>query len=110
VLIEPVQGRHQVRSMAIVRLGQIGVNSSIAGSAVFDFTPKGSVIGETGSRSMAEEIPAAEFRAQIALVRAAKDAIRNPSPSTLGALRSTRAALDSLQPPTERTSPSHTAS
>jgi len=67
--------------------------ASIAGSPLFGQAPKGDVLGETSSHSMAEEIPGAVLRAQIALVRAAKTAVQDPSPSTIEGLRTCSASL-----------------
>jgi hypothetical protein len=72
---------------------------SVVGSAVFGTSSKGSVIGETGSNPIAEEVPASVFRAQIDLVKAAKAAVTGPSPSSLEGLRAASAALASAQPP-----------
>jgi len=67
--------------------------ASIAGSPLFGQAPKGDVLGETSSHSMAEEIPGAVLRAQVALVRAAKIAVQDPSPNTLEDLRTCSASL-----------------
>ena len=61
--------------------------ASILGSPIFGQAPKGAVLGETGSHSMAEEVPSTVVQAQIALVRAAKTTIRDPSPEAIGELR-----------------------
>lgn len=39
--------------------------------------PRSWVIGATSDTSTAEDVPSAEFKAQVALVKAAKDAIRD---------------------------------
>ncbi len=67
--------------------------ASIVGSPLFGQAPKGDVLGETSSHPMAEEIPGAVLRAQVALVRAAKIAVRDPSPNTLEDLRTCSASL-----------------
>ena len=68
-------------------------DSSTIGSAALGYSTKGSIVGETSSVSAAREIPGAELRAQIALVRAAKDEVRAPSAGTLAELRAAREAL-----------------
>ena len=67
--------------------------SSSIGSAAFGYSTKGTVIGETSSGSAAEEIPGAELRAQMVLIKAAKDDVRAPSSDTLSALRAASHAL-----------------
>ncbi len=71
--------------------------SSTIGSAAFGYSTKGSVIGETSSVSAAEEIPGAELRAQMALVKAAKDEMRAPTAETLAELRAARHALAAVR-------------
>ncbi len=71
----------------------------IVGSAVFGTSSKGSVIGETSLNPMAEELPGSVLRAQVALVRAAKDAVTSPGTTTLESLRSASEALAALRPP-----------
>ena len=44
-----------------------------------------------------EQVVAAEFQAQVTLVRAAKDEVRDPSPGALEALRSASAALTEVR-------------
>jgi hypothetical protein len=63
----------------------------IVDSPLFGQAPKGAIVGQTSSHSMAEVVPAAVFGAQIALVRAAKHAVVDPSPGALADLR--KAAL-----------------
>jgi hypothetical protein len=79
--------------------------SSIVGSPIFGRAPKGAVLGETGSHSMAEEVPSAVVQAQIALVRSAKTTIRDPSPTAFGELR---AANDILAGMDRRSGPAET--
>ncbi len=71
--------------------------SSIVGSAVYGFTAKGSVLGETGRNPVAAQIPSSVLQAQIALVKAAKAAVTDPSPATLAALHAASADLGSVQ-------------
>jgi hypothetical protein len=71
--------------------------SSTIGSAAFGYSTKGSVIGETSSVSAAQEIPGAELRAQMALVKAAKAEVRAPSAETLAELRAARRALAAVR-------------
>jgi hypothetical protein len=67
--------------------------ASVVRSPLFGQTPKGDVLGETSNTPMAEEVPGAVFRAQVALVRAAKAAIQNPGQGSLETLRAASAAL-----------------
>jgi hypothetical protein len=71
---------------------------SVVDSAVFGFTSKGRVIGETSQNPLAEELPGSLFRAQVLLVKAAKAAVTDPGPSTLDGLRSASSSLAALQP------------
>ena len=73
--------------------------SNLGGSAVFGFTPKGSVIGETGQYPLAEELPGSVLRAQVTLVKAARAAVTGPGPTTFDALRTASLSLTSMQPP-----------
>lgn len=78
--------------------------SSIVGSAAFGLSAKGSVIGETSSTSATEEISGAELRAQILLIRAAKQEVSAPTPQTLTELRAANRALATvrgLDPPAD---------
>lgn len=72
---------------------------SVVGSAVFGFSPKGSVIGETSRNPIAEELSASVLRAQVTLVKAAKAAVTAPGAPTLDTLRTASSALAALQPP-----------
>jgi hypothetical protein len=71
--------------------------SSTIGSGAFGYSTKGSVIGETSSVSAAEEIPGAELRAQMGLVKAAKDEVRAPRAETLARLRAAQHALAAVR-------------
>jgi hypothetical protein len=71
--------------------------SSTIGSAAFGYSTKGSVIGETSSVSAAQAIPGAELRAQMALVKAAKDEVRAPTAETLAELRAAQHALAAVR-------------
>ncbi len=63
-----------------------GYGSSVIGSAALGYASKGAVFGETGLDSVVDDVPGAELNAQLALVRAAKDEVRGPTPDTLTAL------------------------
>jgi len=65
---------------------------SVADSAMFGFSSKGSVIGETRSVPLVEVIPSDRFELQVALVRAAKREVAAPTPQSMDALRAARAA------------------
>jgi hypothetical protein len=49
--------------------------------------PRSELIGATSDTSTGEDVPGAEFKAQVALVKAAKEAIRNPTTEARSALR-----------------------
>ena len=49
--------------------------------------PRSWVIGATSDTSTAEDVPSAEFKAQVALVKAAKDAIRDTTAEAQSALQ-----------------------
>jgi hypothetical protein len=66
---------------------------SILDASIFGQAPKGAVLGETSSHSMAEEVPGDVLRAQIALVRAAKAVVRDPTPSAIDELRTVSTSL-----------------
>jgi len=66
--------------------------SSVAGSAVFGFSSKGSVIGETRSVPLVEDIPSDQFELQVALVRAAKREVVASTPQSMEDLRAARKA------------------
>lgn len=55
--------------------------------------PRSSVVGATSDSSMGEELPSTEFQAQIALVKAAKNAVTRLTPDTLADLRAASDAL-----------------
>jgi hypothetical protein len=74
--------------------------NSIVDSAVFGITTKYSVVGETSSPPIADEVAGVELGAQMTLVKAAKDEARGPTPDTLAALRTAWAAPCALRPPT----------
>ena len=48
--------------------------------------PRSWLIGATSDTSIGEDVPGAEFKAQVALVKAAKDAIRDPTAEAQSAL------------------------
>jgi hypothetical protein len=71
-----------------------------------------SVVGATSASSMGEELPATEFQAQVALVKAAKNAVTRLTPDTLADLRAARKTLATwvmtpvvVEPMTTGTSP-----
>lgn len=80
-------------------------DNSIVDSAVFGITTKFSVVGETSGSPIAEEIEGVELRAQMTLVKAAKDEVRGPTADTLTALRTAWAAWCALQAPASDPAP-----
>ncbi len=49
--------------------------------------PRSPLIGATSDTSTGEDVPSAEFKAQVALVQAARNAIRDPTAEAQSALR-----------------------
>ena len=49
--------------------------------------PRSPVIGATSAASTAQDVPSAEFKAQVALVKAARNAIRDPTAEAQSALQ-----------------------
>ncbi len=49
--------------------------------------PRSELVGATSDTSTGEDVPGTEFKAQVALVKAAKNAIRNPAAEAQSALR-----------------------
>lgn len=66
---------------------------SVIGSGAVGYASKGEVFGETSIDSVVDEVSSAELNAQVALVQAAKNEVRSPSPATLAALQSAQADL-----------------
>ncbi len=66
---------------------------SVIGSAALGYASKGEVLGETSIDSVVDEIPASELNAQFALVKAAKEEVRGPTPDTFSSLQFATAAL-----------------
>ena len=69
----------------------------VTNTASWGVDPKGTVIGETGSFPIAEDVTGADLNAQIELVKAAKQVVLNDTPQTLRALTQARAALDATR-------------
>jgi hypothetical protein len=64
-----------------------------SGAFTFGSAPSLAIVGDATDNPIVEQVVAAEFQAQVTLVRAAKDEVRDPSPRALEALRSASAAL-----------------
>ena len=71
--------------------------AGVTNTASWGIDPKGTVIGETGSFPIAEDVSGAELNAQIELVRAAKQVVQNDTPQTVSVLEQARAALDATR-------------
>ena len=84
----------------LVELGDDFAQRSAAGLVGYGVSPRASAtlsaFGARGPSSMAEEVPAAVLRAQIALVRCAKDVVRGTGPNAEAALG---AAVEDLAHP-----------
>jgi hypothetical protein len=73
---------------------QIAQGDDYHGRLVFPFAaPESSVVGATSPSSVGEELPSTEFQAQVALVKAAKNAVTQLTPDTLADLRAASDAL-----------------
>jgi len=59
--------------------------------------PRSSAVGATSNHSVSQEVRSSEFRAQVAMVRAAKSVVASPSPGSLASLHEAREALDALR-------------
>jgi hypothetical protein len=68
--------------------------AGVTNTASWGIDAKGTVVGETGSFPIAEDVPSAELNAQIELAKAAKQVVQNDNPQTVRALNQARAALD----------------
>jgi hypothetical protein len=55
--------------------------------------PESTIVGATSNTSIGEELPATEFQAQVALVKAAKNTVIRPTTETLADLRAASEAL-----------------
>ena len=72
--------------------------------------PRSWLIGATSDASVGEDVPGAEFKAQVALVKAAKDAIRDPTAEAQSALQRANDELAEVRrreagPPARSTEP-----
>jgi hypothetical protein len=68
-----------------------------AGIARYGSGTQGSVIGETSSTPLVNEVSGSEFRAQVALVKAAKDEVRAPTPATFAAVSQAARLLTAIR-------------
>lgn len=68
-------------------------DASSSVTIAFGSAPRLAIVGDTTDNPVVEQVLASEFNAQVELVRAAKDEVRDPSPRSLEALRSASAAL-----------------
>jgi hypothetical protein len=66
---------------------------SVIGSGAVGYASKGEVVGETSIDPVVDEISDAELQAQIALVRTAKNEVRQPTTESFAALQAADAAL-----------------
>jgi hypothetical protein len=81
---------------------QLAQGDDYRGRLVYPFAaPETSIVGATSPSSAGQEIPAAEFQAQVALVKAAKKAVTRLTPENLANLRAVRDALAEWRPTDE---------
>lgn len=71
--------------------------NSIIGSAAWGYASKGAVVGETSRYPIVDELQSTELKAQIDLVKAAKNEVRGPTPEAFAELQSASANLASLR-------------
>jgi hypothetical protein len=76
-------------------------SENVLGSGALGYATKFSVIGETNTNPIAEEVPAAVFQAQIALVKAAKVAVAGQTVGGLAELHEANSALAGARAETE---------
>ncbi len=67
--------------------------SSAIGSGAVGYASRGEVLGETSPDPVVDEVPSAELGAQFALVKAAKDEMRQSTATTRVALQEAYAAV-----------------
>jgi hypothetical protein len=73
---------------------QIAQGDDYHGRLEFPFAaPVSTVVGATNPSSVGEQMPSAEFQAQVTLVKAAKNAVTRLTPDSLGELRAASEAL-----------------
>ena len=73
---------------------QIAQGDDYHGRLSYPFAaPESTVVGATNPSSVGEPIPSDEFQAQVALVKAAKNAVRQLTPDTLADLHAANEAL-----------------
>jgi len=97
-LRDPGAERRQTLVAALERLNaqtdqSDAYEQSVIGSGALGYASKGEVLGETGIDSVVERVPSADLTAQFDLVKAAKDEVRESTPTTFAALRAASAAL-----------------
>ncbi len=69
-------------------------SSLSAQTTSYNMTSMYQVFGETSRHPVVDQVLGTTLRAQVDLVKAAKNVIRTPTPAALEALRAARAALD----------------
>jgi hypothetical protein len=78
---------------------QLAQGDDYRGRLVYPFAaPESSIVGATSANSPGQEIPAAEFQAQVELVKAAKKAVVQLTPETLADSRAAGEALGPWRP------------
>ncbi len=96
-LRDPTEGRRDDLTALLKRLDDqldaADAQASRFSTAMVGASPDLPVVGATSSNPIAEEVPDAEFQAQVAVVKAAKRAVGAPSPDATAALRLAHAAL-----------------
>jgi hypothetical protein len=79
-----------------IALGDAYSNRFVGASNV-GLLPRSLAVGATGNNSVSQGVRSSEFRAQVAMVRAAKAVVGAPSPRSLASLQEARDTLDALR-------------
>jgi hypothetical protein len=101
-LLDPAGGPREALVTALHQLdcqtyASDAFSENVIGSGAVGEVNKFSIIGEASANPIAEEVETAVFQAQIALVRAAKDAAVEQTPETISELRRVNATLTALR-------------
>jgi len=101
-LENPTDSRHQELVSALEEVDRQteasdAFSESVVGSGAVGYSTKFSVIGETSANPIGEEVPTSVFQAQIALVRAAKNAAADRTEDKISTLRRANGTLAGLR-------------
>ncbi len=104
-LDDPIDGRRKglvaLEELDLQTHASVAFGENVIGSGAVGNSTKFSVIGETSANPIAEAVPATDFQAQIALVRAAKEAVVDRGHDKLLVLRDADASLAAVRTGTQ---------